>query len=91
MSQIRPDLAKRLLFILHRGLTEARILALGAEQSQIAGLADALEILPGIIDHCDDDRFELIRFVLRNYTEKYPSSTYDYSAYLEKHEPPDHF
>jgi hypothetical protein len=91
MTQIPPDLAKRLLFILHRGLTEARNLGLGAGQEQIADLADALEILPGTIDHWDDQRLETIRFVLRNYAEKYPSSTYDYSAYLEKYEPPERF
>ena len=91
MTQIPPDLGKRLLFILHRGLTEARNLSLGAGQEQIADLADALEILPGIIEHWEDDRLESIRFVLRNYEDKYPNSSYDYSAYLEKYEPPERF
>ncbi len=90
MTQIPPDLAKRLLFILHRGLTEVRNLA-GEGQEQIAELADALEILPGIIDHWEDNHLERIRFVLRTYEDKYPRRAYDYLAYLEKYEPPERF
>jgi hypothetical protein len=91
MNQIPPDFAKRLLFILHRGLTDIRNMALGAEQEQIADLADALEILPGMIDHWQDDRPDLVRFVLQNYEQKYPVRSYDYFAYLEKYEPPERF
>jgi hypothetical protein len=90
MNQIPPDLAKRLLFILHRGLTEVRNLA-GQGQEQIVDLADALEILPGIIDHWQDDHLDLIRFVLRTYEDKYPTRAYDHLAYLEKYEPPERF
>jgi hypothetical protein len=91
MNQIPPDLAKRLLFILHRGLTDIRNMALNAEQEQIADLADALEILPGIIDHWEDDRLDMVRFVLENYEKKYPVRSFDYSVYLEKYEPMERF
>jgi hypothetical protein len=90
MEQIPPDLRKRLLFILHRGLTEIRNLA-GDGQQQIADLADALEILPGIIGHWQDDRLDMIRFVLQTYEDRYPGRAYDYLAYLEKYEPPERF
>ena len=41
------DLQRRLLFILHRGLVDARLLALGGNHAQLFDLADALEPLPG--------------------------------------------
>ena len=81
----------RLLFILHRGLTEIRNLALAAEHEQIADLADALEILPGMVEHWDQEKADLTHFVLRTYEGKYPSRAYDYEAYLDKYEPPDRF
>lgn len=91
MSQIPPDLARRLLYILHRGLTEVRNLALAAEAEQIADLADALEILPGMMDRWDDDQREIARFVLENYQKKYPGGGYDYLAHLEKYPPPERY
>jgi hypothetical protein len=89
MNQIPPDLVRRLLFILHRGLTEVRNLAC-QENEQIADLADALEILPGIIDCWQDDHIDLIRSILRTYEDKYPTA-YDYLAYLDQYQPPQRF
>ena len=66
-------------------------LALAAQQEQIADLADALEILPGLLDHWDEKDAETIRFVLRNYQEKYPGSAYDFVASLEQQAPPERF
>jgi hypothetical protein len=91
MNQISGDLAKRLLFILHRGLTQARNLALAQGQSQIADLTDALEILPGLLDRWNDDHLEMIRFVLKSYQDKYPGQAYDYLANLDQYDPPERF
>ncbi len=78
MDHLPDNLAKKLLYVIHHGLTDIRNLALGAGNEQIAALADALEILPGIIDHWEDDRLELIRFVLKTYEDKYPGRAFDY-------------
>jgi len=91
MNQIPDNLGKKLLYVLHHGLTDIRNLALGAGNEQIADLADALEILPGIIDHWEDDRLELVHFVLKNYEDKYPGRAFDYLARVEKCDPPDRF
>jgi hypothetical protein len=91
MNQHRPDLAKRLLFILHRGLVQARNLALCEGNQQLADLADALEILPGLIDDWKDGHLELVRAILKTYQEKYPGSPYDYLAELESDATPTRF
>jgi hypothetical protein len=88
MNQSPVDISKRLSFILHRGLTEIRNLALGEGNQQIADLADALEILPKFIEDCSGDEMELVRFVLKNYQDKYPGRAFDYLAHLEQLEPP---
>jgi hypothetical protein len=81
----------RLLFILHRGLTEIRNLALASGNEQIGDLADALEILPGIVEHWTPEKADLAHFVLRSYEDKYPGRSYEHEAYLDKYEPPDQF
>jgi hypothetical protein len=92
MSQkISEELGKRLLYVLHYGLVEIRNQALCAKNQQIADLADALEILPGIIDHWEDDRLDLVHFVLRTYQEKYPEGPFDYLAHVEQYAPPARF
>ena len=92
MQTMPANLSKRLLYIIHRGLTQARNLALGQNCEQIADLADALEILPGYVkEDCSEDDVEMIRFVLRNYQEKYPGSCYDYTAMLDQYDPPDRY
>jgi hypothetical protein len=91
MKTLPPDLARRLLFILHRGLVEARNLALAQGNEQIAELADALEIVPSLMDHWEDDHLELVRNVLATYQQKYPGGGYDYLGHLERYSPPDRF
>jgi len=91
MKTIPENLSRRLLFILHRGLTEARNLALAQGNEQIADLADALEILPRYVQGCNEEDVELIRFVLKTYQDKYPGSNYDYLAYFEKYDPPQRY
>lgn len=82
---------RRLLFILHRGLVEARLLAQGKNIEQLFGLADALEIIPGSIDRWDDRNLEDVRYCLKNYRDKYPSPSFDYVRYLDTDLPPAKF
>jgi len=84
------DLKKRLLYILHLGFTEVRDLALAAGNQQIADLADAMEILPAFVDRCTEDDLEMIRFVLKNYQDKYHSA-FDYPARFDRYETPERF
>jgi hypothetical protein len=83
--------ATRLLYILHRGLTKIRNLALNSGQEQIADLADALEILPGMVENWNADHSEMAHFVLQNYQSKYPGRAYDYVSQLERLDVPERF
>jgi hypothetical protein len=82
---------RRLLFILHRGLVEARLLAQGKKIDQLFDLADALEIIPGYTDRWEDRNLEDVRFVLKNYRDKYPSPSFDYLRYLDVEPVPESF
>jgi hypothetical protein len=82
---------RRLLFILHRGLVEARLLAQGKKMDQLFDLADTLEIIPGFADRWEDRNIEAVRFALKNYRDKYPSLSFDYLRYLDVDPVPEHF
>jgi hypothetical protein len=81
----------QLLYILHRGLTEIRNLALNSGQEQIADLADALEIVPGMVENWNNEHSEMAHFVLQNYQSKYPGRAYDYVGHLERQDAPGQF
>ncbi len=91
MNEVPENLSKRLLFILHLGFVELRKIALATGQEQSADLADALELLPRYVEHCNPEDMELFRFVLKNYQDKYPGGTFDYLKYLEQYDPPERF
>ena len=91
MKKCPPELARRLLYIIHRGFVEARLLALGACHQQLFDLADALENFSSYVDNWDDEYLELIRFNLRTYQDKYPGLTFDYQANLDRDEVPERF
>jgi hypothetical protein len=78
---------RRLLFILHRGLVEARLLAQAGKQQQVFDLADALEPLPGWMASWKDEYLEEVRSNLEAYTTKYPDA-FSYLDFLDKYEPP---
>ena len=82
---------RRLLFILHRGLVESRLLAQGNKVEQLFDLADALEIIPGHVDQWDDRNLDAVRFSLKNYRDKYPSPSFDYLRYLDIDPVPERF
>jgi hypothetical protein len=86
MNQLPADLARRLLYIMHRGFVQVRNLALAQGTEQVADLADAMEILPSFMNSWEDGHLEMIRYILRAYQEKYPGGGYDYLAELDKYE-----
>lgn len=91
MSVTQTDIHKRLLYILHLGFVEARLLAMGQKHQQIFDLADTLEFLPRYVDECTSENLDVIRCVLKGYQEKYPESRFDYLARLDELEPPERY
>jgi hypothetical protein len=91
MNQLPPALARRLLYILHRGLVQTRNLALSHGDKQIADLADTLELLPSLMDRWEDEHLPLIRSILETYQKEFPGGGYDYLQYLEQCDPPERF
>ena len=61
------------------------------ERARIADLADALEILPGMVENWNADHSEMAHFVLQNYQSKYPGRAYDYVSQLERLDVPERF
>jgi hypothetical protein len=86
-----PELRRRILFILHRGLVEARMLAISGQSTQIADLADALEGLPRYLERGNADHLGSVRFKLQTYASKHPESRFEYLRYLDEHVPPKAF
>jgi hypothetical protein len=91
MNQLQNDLTRRLLYVLHYGLAEIRNLAIDQGNEQVADLADALEVLPGLIDHWEDENLDFVHLVLRDYQAKYPGRAFDYLEHVDKYDPPDRF
>jgi hypothetical protein len=87
-TSLGDELDRRLLFILHRGLVEARNLALSQPHIQISELADALELIPSYLDRRQDEDLDAIHFSLRKFRERFPESPHDYLQYLESEAPP---
>jgi len=87
----QQELQRRLLFIIHRGLVEARLLAQAQKHQQLFDLTDALEPIPGYMDRWEESHLEAIRFNLKIYRQKYPDSTFDYLRYLDVDSPPERF
>jgi hypothetical protein len=76
-----------LLFILHRGLVEARLLAQAGRQQQVFDLADALEPLPGWLAAWKDEYVARVRENLETYAAKYPDA-FGYLDFIDKYDPP---
>jgi hypothetical protein len=80
---MNQEIRRKLLFILHRGLVEARLLAQAKKHDQLFDLADAFEPIPAYMDNWQDSHLEAIRFNLGNYRNKYPNPSFDYLRYLD--------
>jgi len=86
------DLQHRLLFILHYGCVEARLLAMGKQSEQIFQLMDILELIPKCIAgiHSEETKayIEIIRQSFTEYKKKFPTSNFDYNRFLDIDKPP---
>ncbi len=82
---------RRMLFVLHRGLVEARLIAQRDACTQLFDLMDALDPLPGYLNEWTDENLDYIRSNLVAYTDKYGRGSFDYPAYIDQHEPPESF
>ena len=87
MKEPPEDIKLRLLFILHRGFVETRLLA-GADRSkQVFDLADALELIPGMLKNWHDGDLEQVRLLLKTYQDKYPKGGFDFLSRLSDQNP----
>ncbi len=77
------SLQKRLHYILHRSLVDARNLALAKEHEKIYDLADTFEILPSLMEQWEEGHFDLVRSILQGYQAKYQGGVFDYVAILD--------
>lgn len=82
MNEPPDDIKLRLLFILHRGFVEARLLAGANKSNQIFDLADTLELIPGMLKDWHEGNLEQVRSLLKTYQEKYPVGGFDFLARL---------
>ncbi len=82
----RSLLIAKFQVICHRSLEEIRNLALCKATGQIYDLADAVEIIPQILLHWDDERANTIRSGLVKYVERYPYSAGCYVSILDMEE-----
>lgn len=87
MNNFDKGLLMRLLFILHRGWIEARLLAQGQRWQQLYDLADALELLPSAIAKWTTEELQAVRNNIIKYEKKYPES-FQYSQYFDLNAPP---
>ena len=82
MDNLDKNLLLRLLFILHRGWVEARLLAQGQQWQQLYDLSDTLELLPSAMSHWTPEELQTTRANLTAYESKYPNA-FQYSRYLD--------
>ena len=87
MKEPPDDIKLRILFILHRGFVEARLLAGGDKSKQVFDLADALELIPGMLKDWHDGSLDQIRSLLRTYQDKYPVGGFNFLARLSGQDP----
>ena len=88
MNEPPDDIKLRLLFILHRGFVDARLLAQANKSRQIFDLSDALELIPGMLKNWQNGDLEQVRTLLKTYQDKYPVGGFDFLARLSEQPPP---
>jgi len=87
MKEPPDDIKLRLLFILYRGFVEARLLAGANKNKQIFDLADALELIPGMLKNWHEGDLEQVRSLLKTYQNKYQGGGFDFLARLGDQDP----
>ena len=88
MNEPPDEIKLRLLFILHRGFVEARLLAGAGKTKQVFDLSDTLELIPGMLQNWQDGDWQTVRTLLKTYQEKYPIGRFDYMAHLSDQDVP---
>jgi hypothetical protein len=91
MVSPQNDTQRRLLFVLHRGLVEARQLSLARKTEQLFELTDALEPIPGCVIEDGATRLDEIRSNLRAYEQRYQGLCFEYTPYLADWPAPERF
>ena len=87
MKEPPDDIKLCLLFILHRAFVETRLLAGANRSKQVSDLADAMELIPGMLRDWHEDYLEQVRMLLKTYQEKYPVAGFDFLGRLEDMNP----
>jgi hypothetical protein len=88
MAKANEDMIlDRLLYVLHRGFVEARLLAAASKDRRLEDLADTMELLPCYMHRRNEEELEIIRFGLQRYQAKYHPPTFDYVGCLTGQEP----
>jgi hypothetical protein len=87
MIEPPSEIKLRLLFVLHRGLVEVRLLSAAGKADQVFDLADALELIPGMIKNWKDGDLDRVRDLSRVYQSKYPTGGFDFIARLDDASP----
>ena len=87
MIEPSQEIKERLLYILHRGFVETRLLGGAGKNKQVADLADAMELIPGMLKNWHEDDLEKVKSLLQTYQNKYPEWRFDFVSRLEKKAP----
>ena len=87
MKEPPDQIKRRLLFILHQAFVEARLLALAKKHEQLHDLADAMELIPGMMKDWNESRLGEIRELLKTYQTKHREWRFDYLSRLDDQEP----
>ena len=82
-----PDQQRRLLFILHRGLVEMRLLAMAGRMAELRDLADALEPMPAWMANWRPEYWSAVKQNLQTYASAHPDS-FEYLQFLGEYEVP---
>lgn len=89
MKEPPEDIKLRMLFILHRGLVEIRLLAGAGNSKQVFDLADALELIPGMLKDWHDGDKDQVMSLMKTYQDKYPVGGFDFISRLSDQNPLD--
>ena len=89
MLEPPDELKRRLLYILHRGLVEARLLAQAGQTQQLHDLADCLESIPAYMSRWREEDVEIIKASLETYRNKYPGNRFNHWEFLDRYVPPE--
>ena len=88
MTAPPAEVQRRLLFLLHRALVEARLLAQAGETRQLFDLADTFEWVPARMSRWGAGDLDQLRHELGRYCSAYPTA-FRYVDYVDRFELPD--